>query len=61
MIVEQLMRFLVENPTGRFWVGIGAMALGFAIIACDVLFWWKARVAAKRNNLDRRDQFRDRN
>jgi hypothetical protein len=58
MEAEKLMRFLVENPTGQFWAGVGAMALGFAIIAYDVLIWVKARSAAKRKNL-RRDQFRD--
>jgi hypothetical protein len=65
MEAEKLMRFLFENligsSGGQFWVGLGAMALGFSIIAYDVLIWRKDRAAAKRKKLDRRDRFRDMN
>jgi hypothetical protein len=65
MEAEQLMSFLFENligsSGGQFWVGLGAMALGFSIIAYDVLIWRKNRAAARRQKLDRRDRFRDMN
>jgi hypothetical protein len=61
MDAKVLMSFIFENPTGRFWVGLGCIAIGFAIIAYEVAIWWKVRAAAHRKSLDRRDQFRDRN